>query len=209
MEEKEFSKTYNKFEQAKKRSVSVTKIQSISSVIIVIAVLVWAFSVYTNSFDKIKVVDTTGQALSHETMREQQLIKTLITSHCERTIFFANSFDRFTLKSNQANTYFLMDKEDANRVFSTFKNSKMYGDVLKRGWQYKATFDRMVSITGKEPPYKVQFTSYIDGIKGESKEKLKVKSEGMIDIHTPKYPENPFGYFFTSYKQNLIRISNE
>lgn len=208
MEEKKFSKTYNAFEESKKKSVSTAKIYAISSVVIVIAVLVWTFSIYTSSIGLVNIVDVNGQPLQYETVRQEKLTKTLITSHCERTAYFCNSFDRFTLKENQANTYFLMEKRSADNVFAIFKNNGIYGDVLTRGWSYESKFDKIVSISGSEPPYKVQFTSFIFGKQGDRTEKYLVKSEGILDIHTPQYPENPFGYFFTKYDQIVKRIKD-
>jgi len=207
--EENFNKIYNPLQEGKKRNFWISLIRDITAGVIVISAIVFAYSVNKNATSNVTVVSSNASPLESKTVRKTELVNSLLQSHCERTVYFINSFSRFTLKSNQTSAYFMVSKSTADKVFSSFKNSGMYNDVLQQGWEYECKFDKVLKLNTKELPYKVIFQSYITGRFSDTKKKYLVRSEGIIETITPQYPENPFGYYFTKYEQTFKKIDNE
>lgn len=203
MEKKDFIKEYDDIQNGKKVNVRTTLIFAITSGIMFLAVLIWAFSIHVSTVDKIKVVDTSSNYLDSKVVRRDKLMKSLITGHCEKAVYFGNTFERMTVKENQAHTYFLVNKTDADKVFETYLNNNAYNDALSRGYEYESKFLNIEEFDISEQPWKVKFLSELTIKKEGAEQKYYIVSTGEIVTHTAQYPENPFGLFFVKYQQEF------
>ena len=209
MENKDFIKEYDDIQNGKKVNVRTTLIYAITSGLMFLGMLIWTFSIHVSTVDKIKVVDTSGNYLDSKVVRRDKLMKTLITGHCDKAVYFANSFERMTVKENQAHTYFLINKSDADKVFETYLSNNAYNDALSRGYEYETKFVRIEEFDVTQQPWSVKFLSELTIIKGETTQKYYIVSTGKIVTHTAQYPENPFGLFFVNYQQEFKNHGGE
>jgi hypothetical protein len=209
MSEKEFIKKYNSLQEGKKRTMTISMIYAISSVVIIISCFIWMYAVSISTVDKLKVIDKTGNYVNTSTVRKEKLLKSLIESHCANTVYYANSFDRLTIKENQAKTLFLMNQKDAKKIFETYLKNNNYNDAIQRSYDFETTIIKIKELDTTEEPYKVSFISEFKISQGEKIQKYYIISEGEIVSHTPQYPENPNGFFFKSYSQEFKSLDNE
>ena len=91
-------KNFDDLAIAKKNGRSLLAIIVFFSFAVIIAILVWTFSIVSAAADKIKVVDTGGQYLKTSLENKEKLFRSLIQSHCANVVYYANSFDRLTIK---------------------------------------------------------------------------------------------------------------
>ena len=177
---------------------------------IIVCVLVWSFSLISTIADKIKVIDSHGQYLKTSLESKEKLFKSLVTNHCANTTYYLNSFDRVTIKENQAKALFLVSKSDALRVFSKYKNNNAYAACLDRGLQYRTEFEKLENISEDQEPYLVKFSSILSIHENEKPViKIRIHSEGELITHSAQYPENINGFYFKTYNQQYEKIEND
>ena len=156
------------------------------------------------------MVDRGGTYLKTSTEREEKLFESLVQSHCANSVYYANSFNRLTIKENQAKAVFLMNQNDALRIFSRYKDSKAYGDALDRNVNYTAVFDQIESISKDNEPYHVVFYSTLTIIDDDGATlRFKIRSEGDLIKYTPQFPENTSGFYFKNYVQSYEKLKND
>jgi len=209
MTTKEFEKEYNTLQFAKKQSALIAKLFSISSVIIIIAILIWAFFINKSTLNKIIVTNADGIELSKEVVERAALLETLVTNHCEESVFYANTFDRLSIKENQARTLFYINTNDAKKIFSFYTINGNYEDALKLGYSYAVTFDRIISLNTNILPYQVKFSAILTINENDKEKNYSIIGSGEIIKRKAKWPENKTGFFFKNYKQDYKLIDNE
>ncbi len=208
MQENDLLKGYDDLLESKKSSTLYIRLISLMAIVAVIGSLIWSFSVYISSIDKIKVVNQYGSALNSSLQSEDKLIKTLIKNQCATAVYYLNSFDRLTIKENQAKAFFLVSRPDAERIFAMYNEKRNYGDALDRGVIYQAELKDVVSLSTDKEPYQVTYTSVLSVMdNNQPVQKFLITSQGELIRHTPQYPENPFGLYFKSYSQSYEKIS--
>lgn len=208
MENEKFNKIYNSLQDSKRSSVKITLVREVVTVIVVISILTWAFFIHMNTVDKIKVVDQSGNYINTNVVKRGKLINSLIKSHCAKAVYYINSFDRLTIKENQAKSLFLINQKDASRIFDTYYKNNNYNDAIQRGYSFETTFLEINEFAIEEEPYKVKFISELVIEQGNTTQKYHIISTGEIVTSTAQYPENPFGYYFKNYTQTFKKISN-
>jgi hypothetical protein len=163
-----------------------------------------------SSMDKIKVVDRSGGYLKTDLIRKEKLFQSLIQNQCANAVYYVNSFDRITIKENQAKALFLINSESCNRIFATYKDNKAYTDALNRGVIYTAVFDKVEKISGTEEPYSVVFSAILT-IQDNDRpiSRFLLKCEGDIIEYTPQFPETTSGYYFKNYTQTYEKLEND
>lgn len=203
-------KTFDDLSVAKKNGRTIMSLIVLFSLMVIVFVLIWTYAIVSNAGDKIKVVDSNGQYLKTSLEKKEKLFKSLIQNHCANTVTYANSFDRMTVKENQAKAIFLMNRTDAYRIFSKYKDNHAYDNSLDRGVIYKAEFEKLEEMSGTEEPFHVRFSSVLT-IADNDKEPVKVRifSEGDIVSYTPQYPENISGFYFKNYNQTYERTTKD
>lgn len=195
---------------AKRSSALMMKIVVGFSVFVVVAILFWAFSVHVSTVDKVKVIDRVGNVIQSDLSTREKQLQSLIETHCSNTIYYLNSFDRLTIKENQARALFLVNSTDANRVFSQFNTQNSYGDALTRGVVFETTYDKLLNLDMAEEPYNVRFQSVMTIYdNNNTPARYLVISEGTLVNHTAQYPENQVGLYFKSYRQEFKKLESD
>jgi len=196
------------FTQAKKNNSILLKLVLLFSLIVVIVSFVWTYKVSNNALNKVVVVERSGEYLKTSAESSEKLFKTLIKTTCSQLVYYANSFDRLTIKENQAKANFYCNKESLQPIFKLYKEEKSYHEALERGVIYKCELEE-VTLIGSEEPYNVVFSSILTIIDKESKVKFRIMSSGTIIKTSPQYPENITGFFFTKYEQSIKEIEEQ
>ena len=203
-------KNFDDLALAKKNSYNYLLLTLFFSFAVIVAILIWTASIAINTNGNIKVVDRGGTYLKTSTEREEKLFESLVQSHCANSVYYANSFNRLTIKENQAKAVFLMNQNDALRIFSRYKDSKAYGDALDRNVNYTAVFDQIESISKDNEPYHVVFYSTLTIIDDDGATlRFKIRSEGDLIKYTPQFPENTSGFYFKNYVQSYEKLKND
>lgn len=177
--------------------------------IVVIASLGWSFSVINSAMDKILVVDKSGEYLKTVVEDKEKLFMSLISSHCAQTVYYANSFDRLSIKENQTKAFFLASADNLNRIFAKYTQDRAYGDAIDRGVVYKCEFKKFMEMKGENEPYHVVFASELSIIDVFSTKKILIISSGDIIKTKPQFPENVTGFYFKNYNQEYQLIPDE
>ena len=181
-------KDFSGLAEARKSYTLRTRLVFIFCGITIAMVLFFAHSVVNNAMNKILVVNEGGEFV-------------LLKSHCSRTAYFLNSFDRLSLQENRARALFLVNKPDANTVFAKYQADRAYGDALELGVVYKTEFEKIIDIRADGEEYHVRFSSILSIINGDDIRKVRILSEGTAIHATPRFPENTSGFFFRTYDQ--------
>ena len=203
-------KNFDDLALAKKNGYNYLLLTLFFSFAVIVAILIWTASIAINTNGNIKVVDRGGTYLKTSTEREEKLFESLVQSHCANSVYYANSFNRLTIKENQAKAVFLMNQNDALRIFSRYKDSKAYGDALDRNVNYTAVFDQIESISKDNEPYHVVFYSTLTIIDDDGATlRFKIRSEGDLIKYTPQFPENTSGFYFKNYVQSYEKLKND
>lgn len=193
----------------KKNGRTIMSLIVFFSLLVIAFVLIWTYAIVSNAGDKIKVVDNNGQYLKTTLEKKEKLFKSLIQNHCANTVYYANSFDRMTVKENQAKTLFLLNSADAYRIFAKYKDNHAYNASLDRGVIYKTELEKIDEISGTQEPFHVRFTSVLTIADNDRPTtKVRILSEGDIVSYTPQYPENVSGFYFKNYNQTYQREEN-
>lgn len=203
-------KNFDDLATAKKNGYNYLLLITFFSFAVIVAILIWTASIQINMIGNVKVVNPNGAYLNTTTEREEKLFESLVQNHCANAVYYANSFNRLTIKENQAKAVFLMNQNDAARIFSKYKDSKAYGDALDRNVTYTAVFDKIESISKENEPFHVVFYSTLT-INDDDRPpvKFKIRSEGDLIKYTPQFPENTSGFYFKNYVQSYEKLKND
>lgn len=207
-DKKSFVRTFNQYVDAKKKEVLFLKMFFVSVTIVVVCILYYAYSIVDRASDKILVVNTGGQFLPVETTELDELYKTLLAAHCYSVAYYVNTFDVNNIKNNQARASFLVAQADLNAVYAKYQHDNAYLDAINRGVIYRCEFERINSIRqlGNGSEYEVTFTSSLNIIDGLGSKRFNVISKGTAIRVTPRFPENPTGFYFKNYIQEYKSV---
>lgn len=206
---KAFIDKFGSYVSAKRKQALYLKLFFASSTVIVIAILYFAYSIVKHAQEQILVVNTAGQFLTTETMELDELYKTLLAAHCYSVSYYANSFNVNNIKNNQARAAFLVNQADLNAVFGKYQYDKAYSDAINKGVVYQCEFNRIESINnvGNSSMYNVVFTSTLSVMDNMETKKFQIVSKGTAIRVTPRFPENPTGFYFKNYLQEYYPIN--
>lgn len=196
-------KGFGAFIEGKRKEALYLKLFFASVTIVVIAVLYYAHSIATSALDKVLVVNTGGELLPIEAKEQEVLYESLLTSHCYSVSYYANSFNVNNIKDNQARAAFLVNQSDLNAIIGKYQYDKAYSDAVNKGVVYRCDFDKMEQIinVGNGSEYNVIFTSTLSVIDNVTPTKFTIISKATAIRVTPRYPENPTGFYFKNYVQ--------
>lgn len=207
MKKDEILKDFDTLAEAKKKEAINLKLCLGFALIVVVLVLIWGLSVNLTALNRVVVVERSGEYLKTYAENGEELFFALVKNTCAEATMYANSFDRLSLKRNQAKASFYINKNDLNAVFSKYYNDKAYFDCTQNGAVYSCELDSVQLISGNNEPYKVKFSSTltVHGVSGQ-KVKFLIRTNGELIKTTPQYPENKTGFFFNQFIQQIIRI---
>ena len=94
-------KDFSGLAEARKSYTLRTRLVFIFCGITIAMVLFFAHSVVNNAMNKILVVNEGGEFVHFKSMQQDLLYESLLKSHCSRTAYFLNSFDRLSLVPGQ------------------------------------------------------------------------------------------------------------
>lgn len=195
-------KTITKRERSVQRTLRVTLIVF---GLCFIAFLWFALNLYKSSYNTNLVVDTKGQFLPYQVVNRKRVMEYHLKMACESTSNFINSFDRATLKTNQAKALFYVDRNSAYRIFTTYKKQGFYDDVLTNGYAHVNGGILIDSLQLETIPFFVRFYSTTEIYDGTNKlGAIEILSEGNISTITPSN-DNMIGWYFTNFKQEYLR----
>lgn len=188
--------------KAKKVSATNTKLCLLFSLMIVVCVLVWGAYVSLTALNKVVVVDRSGEYLKISAEKKTDLFSALIKNTCAQATYFANTFDKVTVKRNQAFASFYINQSDLTAIENKYYNDKAYFDAINNGAVYKCKLDSIVSFSGENEPYSVHFLSTLTVYTASGKQqRFIIDSEGTIVRTTPQFPENVTGFSFNKLLQ--------
>lgn len=203
MKKEKILKEFDSLVDAKKVSATNTKICIIFSLLVVLCVLVWGAYISLTALDKVVVVDRSGEYLQVSAERKTDLFAALIKNTCAQATKYANSFDKVSVKRNQAYASFYINRADLTAITNKYYNDKAYFDAVNNGAVYRCEIDSLISFQGKNEPYKVRFLSTLTVYTASGKRrKFVIESEGSIVKTTPQFPENVTGFTFNQLMQN-------
>ena len=207
----EFLKGFTVYTDGKKKQALYLKLFFLSLTFIVLAVLYYAYSIVDTAMDKVIVVNTGGEMLPVESSEQETLYRELLKTHCYSVSYYVNSFDVNNIRSNQARAAFLVNQTDLNSIFGKYQYDKSYSDAINKGVVYRCYFDKLeqLEVIGNGSEYQVVFSSTLSITDNQSVLRFKVLSTGKAIRVKPRYPENPTGFYFTSYTQEYYPISEE
>lgn len=206
-----FLKGFYSYLEAKKKQALYLKMFFLSATVIVIALLYYSYALANKAMDKVIVVSTGGQFLPIESSEQETLYQTLLTTHCYSVSYYVNSFDVNNIKNNQARAAFLVNQVDLNAIFGKYQYDKSYSDAINKGVVYRCNFNKIDQLQsfGNGSEYQVVFSSILDVIDNIGISQFKVVSRGTAIRVTPRYPENPTGWYFKNYTQEYSPITKE
>jgi len=176
---------------------------------VVVLVLIWGYGISTTALDKVVIVERSGEYLKTHAESNEDLFNALVQNTCAQITQYTNSFDRLTLKRNQAKAAFYANTKDLNVIFAKYFNDKAYSDALQNGVTYKCEFEKLISVKGANSPYQVNFTSILCIYpENGSVIRFRIFSDGEMIKSTPQFPENVTGFFFNSLTQRIERMSD-
>lgn len=202
-------KGFQSYVEAKRQQALYLKLFFLSAIIIIIAVLYYSYAIVKNANDNILVVSTGGELLPVETSETEELYKTLLITHCYSVSYYVNSFDVNNIKTNQARAAFLVNQTDLNAIIGKYQYDKAYSDAVNKGVVYRCNFDQVDNLRqiGNGSEYQVVFSSTLSVISNTGTKKIRIISRGSLIRVTPRYPENPTGFYFKNYVQEYIPIN--
>lgn len=203
-------KGYDDLLEAKRSTSNSIKLAIGLCVFFGIVMIFVVVSMHISTVNSVKVVDVNGNLLPTELGERENLLTSYVESHCANTIYYLNSFDRMTIKENQARALFLVNADDANRIFNQFSSQNNYADALTRGVVYSTKYDKLLGIDISKEPYRVRFQSIMTVRDNEQEpERFLVISEGEISNFTAQYPENHVGLYFRKYNQEFKKLQED
>jgi len=210
MDKDKILKEFDTLSKSKKQSAAGLKITLLFALIVIVLVLIWGFGISMTALNKVVVVERSGEYLKTHAENNEDLFDALVKNTCSQLTMYANSFDRLTLKRNQAKAAFYANTKDLNAVFAKYYNDKAYSDALQNGVIYKCEFEKLLKITGSNSPYQLSFTSVLSLYPENGNViRFRIYTDGELMKSTPQFPENVTGFFFNSFTQRIERISDE
>lgn len=198
----------NKFKEleiAKKQNVTLSRLVILFCFLVILAVLYWGWNVTTSAYNKILVIERSGEHVKIIAENREKLFVSLVKTTCAQLTHYANSFDRNNIEENQAKVLFLCSKESITPIFALYRDEKSYHEAIERGVIYRTEIED-INFIGDREPFQVKFTSVLSIIDNNSITKFRIFSEGELVNTTPVYPNNNTGLFFNSYSQVIRNI---
>lgn len=200
---------FDHLSKAKKQNSLALKLSLIFAFIVVVAVLVWGFLVSQTALNKVVVISKSGEYLETEVASSEALFNARVQSTCDYATSYANSFDRQSIKKNQAKAFFYINKNDLNAIFQKYYNDRAYNDATNAGAVYQCNLEKVSQISGDNEPYRIAFSSILTVYSGGKTFKFRLRSEGELISTSPRYPENVTGFMFSRLTQQVENISTE
>lgn len=194
---------------AKRQSALALKLSLGFALVVVLFVLAWGFAVSQTALSKVVVLSKSGEYLQTEVVGSEALFNARIQSTCNYATSLANSFDRQSIKLNQAKAQFYVNKTDLNAIFQKYFNDRAYTDATNNGAVYECHLERLNALEGDNEPYKVSFTSLLSVYSGSKVFLFRLHSDGEIISTSPRYPENVTGLMFSRLTQRLEAIPTD
>lgn len=202
---------FTSFIDGKRKQVLYLKLFFLSMTVIIVAVLYYAYSIVDSAMDKVIVVNSGGGILPIESSEQETLYRELLTSHCYSVSYYVNTFDVTNIKNNQARAAFLVNQADLNAIIGKYQYDKSYSDAINKGVVYRCNFDKIEKVQriGNGSEYQVVFSSTLNIIDNMVTSKFQIISRATAIRVTPRYPENPTGFYFKNYTQEYYPINQE
>lgn len=200
---------FDHLSKAKKQSSIALKLCLAFAIIVIALVLIWGFAISQTALGKVVVLSKSGEYLQTEAVSTEALFNARIQSTCNFATSYANSFDRQSIKMNQAKAQFYVNRNDLNAIFQKYFNDRAYTDATNAGAVYECHLEHLESLESDNEPYKVRFTSLLNIFSGGKVYRFRLRSEGEIISTTPRYPENVTGFIFSRLVQSLEQIPTE
>lgn len=206
-----FLKSFYSYLEAKKKQALYLKLFFFSATAIVVALLYYSYALANKAMDKIIVVSSGGELLPIESSEQETLYRELLITHCYSVSYYVNSFDVNNIKNNQARASFLVNQADLNAIIGKYQYDKSYSDAINKGVVYRCNFNKVEQLQsiGNGSEYQVVFSSTLDIIDNIGTSQFQVISRGTAIRVTPRYPENPTGWYFKNYTQEYSPITKE
>lgn len=179
------------------------------SLVVVFGALLFSFGLQSKAIDIVKVIDSSGRKIESETKREQEILYSTIQAHMSNAVFYLNSFDRASIKENQARALFLVDKKSADRIFNSYNSTGGYNDAIRNSYIYAAKLTKITKLEGKNEPFSVEIEGELTITDGDRILKNKITGKGKLRYNTPSFPTNPQGFLLYDYLQNYEPVSEE
>lgn len=194
---------------AKRKQALYLKLFFVSATVVIVSVLFYSYSITKHASEHILVVSTGGQFLPTETMELDQLYKTLLAAHCYSVSYYVNSFNVNNIKNNQSRAAFLVNQAELNAIYGKYKYDQAYSDAINKGVVYQCEFNQMENIRSIDngSMYEVVFTSILSIVDNIGMKKFQILSKGTAIRVTPRFPENPTGFYFKNYTQEYYPIN--
>ncbi|MEN5058903.1 hypothetical protein [Sphingobacterium kitahiroshimense] len=203
-------KGYDDLLEAKRSTANSVKIAIGLCVFFGLVMIGVIVSVHISTIDAVKVVDRNGSVIPSELGKQENLLQSFVETHCANTVYYLNTFDRITIKENQSRALFLVNADDANRIFNQFTAQNNYADALTRGVVYTTKFDKLLGIDISKEPYRVRFQSIMTVADNDQPPvRFLVISEGEITNFSAQYPENQVGLYFKKYMQEFKKLEED
>ena len=156
------------------------------------------------------MVERSGEYLKTHAEDSEALFLALVKNTCAEATRYANSFDRISLKRNQAHAAFYVNKNDLNAVFSKYYNDKAYFDAAQNGAVINARLTACSIFPAAMGRTRVEFTSILTvyGVSGQQLRFL-IRTRGELVRTTPQFPENVTGIFFNQFLQQIVRVRQD
>lgn len=208
LNKEEIASHFNAFSTAKNKQTLYVKLTFATMVGICSLVLWFSFSIVESATDKIIVVDAAGQMLPVKSENQEDLYKALLTTHCYSVSYYVNTFDVNNIKQNQVRAAFLVNAADLNAIIGKYQHDKAYSDAMSKGTVYRCEFNQIdgLQVIGNGSEYQVAFTSTLSIIDNANVIKIKILSRASAIRTTPRFPENPTGFYFKSYTQEYQKL---
>ncbi len=205
----QLSEKFNEMESSKKTNRLAMYLVTGFCAIVTVSSLALNYLSKRQVVDLVQVVDAnSGRYLPAELQRREAVLNSGIKDHVHRSMYYANSFSRNTLKSNQAKTKFLMDEGDALNIFERYKKTKSYADAVQLGHLYEVTKVTLTHLDTKQEPFPFRVEATLEVTDGLRKELWTITGQGHIIYHDPIYPQNVPGLFITNYSQRYTKTNS-
>lgn len=197
---------FDNYAKAKKQNVLALKLSLIFAGVVVVCVLFWGFTVFKTALNQVLVIERSGEYVKFSADNNERLFQTLIKSTCEKVTHYANSFDRISLRENQAKAAFYANKEMLQRIFIKYQSDASYHDALENGTQYVCDLEEVQEIKGDNTPFEVSFTSMLSVYYNNNVNRYRIYSSGKLIKTTIQYPDNVTGFTFSELTQRVEKI---
>lgn len=204
-------KGYDDIVEGKKNGRLAMRLITATAIIISLSALTYSFLAQVTASDKVKVVDARGLVINSELKNREDVKNASIQAHLANAVHYLNSFDRNSIKDNQAKAMFLVDKKSADRVFNSYNNQGAYNDAVRNNYIYNAEFSKLTRLEGQSEPYLISFEAILTVKDGSRQIKSKIRGQGKISYTKPSFPNNTQGMILYDYLQEFsdMEVTNE